>query len=583
MAGAEEKRAPASDMGTAVDMGAAAPPSNGEASPGCQHRFECSDEEQRAVQGLLGLDDVLESPWSPAKAADWPTMQDGYVGARLLWRPQIKAGAMPSDNEEVLLSSKTIESEDEFLLSPTVKFVEFSNSNCWMRESIVRDLTLLGEEEKTIRGEEEKRKRGGVEMKYIGEKTEVVDKDLTSSAHAYVGTHTPVPQEVSFENEGTDTSTATTTPFRSPIYSDNAPSPDCEAIPEEGVGLGVSRSSEMEPDGHEWATRSMRPSGRMPALKEEVRKMPNLPVFYYVCKQDKQTEASRSHVATAAMGVVRKEGIRKDMPQRSLSASVLRTPEPSLVATNSPSPSTLALARLQEARCAAPQHEEGQNDKVIHFGSKKYTIGGRHGVAPWQEKANRGKISFVGAPANSSHDHTHPVPNVGHKEWRAGRAVKGSCVKSGANCYIAGAINASAAVGASAVSRTGVATPSIPTSSQCAALGANVGGMAIGGRALVSRAAPGVNTTGASSAGTCVAVGRGVNGGATAVGAAARRNEIKLRRLNLDISSGSELASRRGGGMPQRDTGFTLGVLKKATNATRQTLRGVAGGKFSPL
>jgi len=37
--------------------------------------------------------------------------------------------------------------------------------------------------------------------------------------------------------------------------------------------------------------------------------------------------------------------------------------------------------------------------------------------------------------------------------------------------------------------------------------------------------------------------------------------------------------------MPQRDTGFTLGVLKKVTNATQQTLRGasVAGGKFSPL
>ena len=80
-------------------------------------------------------------------------------------------------------------------------------------------------------------------------------------------------------------------------------------------------------------------------------------------------------------------------------------------------------------------------------------------------------------------------------------------------------------------------------------------------------------------------VGRGVNGGAAAVGAAARRNEIKMRRLNLDIASGPELASRRGVGMPQRDTGFTLGVLKKATNAAQQTLRGasVAGGKFSPL
>jgi len=576
MAGAEKKRPPCvthsghatvSDMGVAVDMVAAAPPSNGEASPGCQHRFECSDEEQRAVQGLLGLDDVLESPWSPAKAADWPTMQDGYVGARLLWQPQMKAGAVPSDNEEVLLSPKTIESEDEFLLSPTAKFVERSNSNSWMRESIVRDLRLLGEEEQRIMS--------------------------TSQAHACIRTHTPVPEEVSFENEDSDTSTAATTPFRSPIYSDNAPSPDCEAIPEEGVGVGVLRSSEMEPDGHEWATRSMRPSGRMPALKEEVRKMPNLtnesggevPVFYYVSKQDTLTEASRSHVATAAMGVVRKEGIRKDMPQRSLSASVQRTPEPSLVARNSPSPSTLALARLQEARRAAPQHEEGQDDEVIHFGAKKYTIGGRHGVAPWQEKAIRGKISVVGAPANSSHDHTHPVPNVGHKEWRAGRAVKGSCIKSGANGYSAGTINTSAAVGASAVSRTGVATPSIPTSSQCAALGANVGGMAIGGRALVSRAAPGVNTTGASSAGIGVAVGRGVNGGAAAVGAAARRNEIKMRRLNLDIASGPELASRRGVGMPQRDTGFTLGVLKKATNATQQTLRGasVAGGKFSPL
>ena len=60
-------------------------------------REALSDEERRAVEGLLSYDEGLASPsrnmaWSPAKCSDWQVRRDCYYGAAAIESPRSAKG-----------------------------------------------------------------------------------------------------------------------------------------------------------------------------------------------------------------------------------------------------------------------------------------------------------------------------------------------------------------------------------------------------------------------------------------------------------------------------------------------------------
>ena len=478
-------------------------------------REALSDEERRAVEGLLSYDEGLASPsrnmaWSPAKCSDWQVRRDCYYGAAAIESPR-----RPSVRDAGVLDQLALSTPAQ---SPAPLNSTNAGSTSWMRESVVRDLLLL-EHEETNLGQQ------------------IHDESLQHFATPI----SPLPEEVAMDDEDSTSSTAVTTPIHghSPLGSDHAASPDCEAIPEEEhIAFGFSRKgssplpSAMVGDGEAWAQRSGRMTKITESLATPVEAMPQLsaelddddiPVYRFGANgSSKGTTAQRPHVppATAAAGSARKKH-PKILAQRSYSASGQRSPEARLATRQSPSPSLIAGA-------------ESDDDKVINFGNKKYTIGGRSGVAPWQERG----VSPTQKTTNSAGG-AHACPSdtqlasalLRQQQWRTNRAgiVKGCVIKTASKTFNSGSIAPAAAAAASRQQSAAAAAkvvPSIPTFSQCAET--DVGGLGVGGRALVGR----------SDVRCRVGGGGGASGGAPA---ASRKElkEAKMQHFNVNMNIGN--------------------------------------------
>jgi len=511
-----------------------------------------NDEERRAVAGLLALDDGLASTgsltWSPAKSKDWTHLaRGGFLGACVR---EVPDDGSPACATPPARSPPAALVED---MSPPAEYVERTESMNWMRESIVRDLKLLEDEED----------RG---------------RQLNESIRCRLPPSSPVPEEVSVEHgaehgvehEDSDASVAATTPAcarsSTSACSSHAASPDCEAIPEQDCVAGHRKSSSPRNsalgDGEEWATRSgcvhtlageaVPPHGLAVGLKSHRtgEKGDNFPVFRYAkTHQQAAAGAARAHVSTAAAGAVRK--LQRDLPPRSVSASAQRSPEAAQRSfRGSPSPTQL-LPFSHDSSRGSPGSASRGDDNVIKFGSKKYVVRGRHGVAPWQEKA------APHDPAQHAAAEAAPVPSIAESrkttnlysnlnmmlrlQTRGGN--KGAAVKAAAS---------NAAGSAIASSRP----PSIPTSSQCANITANLGALGVGGRALSAK-----SHTAAGERG-------------------------KLRQISLDIAAcageaGATLGKAPSRNFPQRDSTLHR-VMKRAPNgawaASRNTPAPSAAG-----
>jgi hypothetical protein len=474
-------------------------------SPEVQVSRALSEEERRAVQGLLACEPASPTrnmAWSPAKCpSEWPTRRDGgYLGAGDASSPAREQRAMSIHGTIVPVLSRTATS---------------NSSTSWMRESVVRDIMLLEHEEAS--------------------RAAPIDDESTQHFATPIS---PTPEEVSLDDDSS-TSTPATTPAhgRSPSLSDHAASPDCEAIPEDdccafGFTRKISSPLTKTGDGGEWAMRSVRAP-----LQESVENMPRFssgvadgfPVYRFEAPgSEKSTTPMGPHMlpATAAAGSVRKVS-QKGLAQRSHSASGQRSPEALMSRRQSPSPSTLA---------GEP------DDMVIKFGSKKYTIGGRLGVAPWQDKG----ASHAQKTAHAAGDKPAPggvqlASMLRQQQWRTNRVgnPKGCGVKTAGKGLNSNSVAATAAAAtASRAAAPAKVVPSIPTASQCAE--ADIGGLGVGGRALVGRA-------------------KQVCGGGTAAGAGRwGRKEVKVQQFNANIG-GLELAGKGGTCAPVKRGAWGIG------------------------
>ena len=494
-----------------------------------------NDEERRAVAGLLALDDGLASTgsltWSPAKSKDWTHLaRGGFLGAREVVDDEAPACATPPTR------SPAAALVDD--MSPPAEYVERTESMNWMRESIVRDLKLLEDEEDTRNHR----------------------RLLDESERCRLPPSSPVPEEVSVEHgaehgvehEDSDASVAATTPAcarsSTSACSSHAASPDCEAM-DCVVGHRKMGGSPLNPapgDGKEWATRlgcvrtltggaetQHCEAGMESDGKGESGENNSFPVLRYAKAHPRAAVgAARPPVSTAAAGAVRK--VQRDLPPRSLSASSQRSPEPPRSFRGSPSP-TQVLPFSHDSSRGSPGSASRGDDNVIRFGSKKYVVGGRHGVAPWQERA------APNDPAQRTEADAAPVPSI--TESRKATVVTN--VESNINMMLrlqTRGGNKGAALKAAALNTAGASSrpPSIPTSSQCANINANLGALGVGGRALSAKS----------------------------LAAAGERG--KLRQISLAIDpcageAGGTLGKATSRNFPQRDTALHR-VMKRAPN-----------------
>jgi hypothetical protein len=464
------------------------------------------------VAGLLALDEDLSSTgkltWSPAKSKDWSQLAhgSGFLGARAFPEAASPAFATPLKSPAATLV------ED---MSPPAENVERMDSNDWMRESIVRDLMLLRDEEHGRKHVDECMRR----------------KFPPTS---------PVPEEVSVEHgvqhEDSDVSVAATTPAcgrsASPAScSSYAASPDCEAILEQDCVAGYRKTA--SPQEAVSAVAHGEAVDRIQHFTNEPSGS-SFPVFHYAkAPQSEATSAARPHVSTAATGAVR---TNHHLPQRQLSAPSQRSPpEAPRSFRCSPSPTQVQPFSHDSAR-SSPGSASKAGDNVVTFGKNKYVVGGRHGVAPWQEKA---------APRDPAQHNALATPVATMAEARKASHVVGSNLNMLLRLQARGGIKGPALkahAGATGAASAKCRPPSIPTSSQCANMNANLGGLGVGGMAL----------------------------GAKSLAAAGERGKM-MKNLEVAPSTGvagDTLGMMSGNGFSQRDPALAR-VVKRSTAPNR--------------